>query len=950
MIKNIRRYISLTLRPPLVSDNLNDTLKLNRFLANPILIILFILAIDILAIHLYNFCIGFFMDLSNIIRSAGDNIDISYTDYFFNRKDTPIINTVTKVIYLILLIADVKIFYDFRISFSEKAMNKGTSGTSRWTTVKEVIQQYKEVEMFSSEYAVENIEEGDIEERINLETGEVTLHSRLIDGNGNRILKIKYDAYGKPKEKTVRSYTNWIDGKGGIPVLRWRDKLYIDSKLTNNLFLGTTRSGKGELYVFTLIDLYSRARKQIDRPSMIIFDPKLEIYKSASQVLIDRGYKVRLLNLDNPLKSAGYNPLEIVKEYYKKGKINEAQQLAKAFSFSIFNSSDDMQEPIWKNTATDLFTALILSVVSDCIAEDEALNNLRIQRFLDLRKIYDEADDEEKAIRKEAFTDEFIKVEKVRDNSLIKILGDDENFESYNYLSEREIGIPPYIEIDGIKIEFKDIPFIYPNEKKINCFSVINFFQTLVNVHSENAEVKAGAEKAEVALDDYFNARPSLDYAKALYASIKSAGDRTKGSIYVNMQSALTIFTQDNIARLTAESDIDISSLGFDKESPTAVFIGLPTEDKSNHFIANNFVNQTFQYLWKLAKEGNQKLYRELVYILDEFGNMPILDNFDGMVTNSLGAGIAFNIFIQSYNQLHSKYEVDEDTIKDNFANQIYIMTMGNESANEFSEQLGNKTVIDWQRSGLQFSRQKSILENNKERPLLFPAELKVLREGEVALVRAAKRTDNAGAGIRSYPIFAEYQDNIYFHNKVHCLFECINKRIFKKDLRINPDTKMPLSFMSELRYIISEKKRWFGTAFFYRYQHMSLDFPNPTDIIFNDIFKEKGREDIDYQNRTMNFQKVLGKLGLSFDAEREISPMKKKFYELPEITRNKFELIAKKELGYEYREYAHINQNMTAERVIDGIKEYIKSLPNEKQEELKRESFIGILQKTINL
>lgn len=86
MIKNIRRYISLTLRPPLVSDNLNDTLKLNRFLANPILIILFILAIDILAIHLYNFCIGFFMDLSNIIRSAGDNIDISYTDYFLTEK------------------------------------------------------------------------------------------------------------------------------------------------------------------------------------------------------------------------------------------------------------------------------------------------------------------------------------------------------------------------------------------------------------------------------------------------------------------------------------------------------------------------------------------------------------------------------------------------------------------------------------------------------------------------------------------------------------------------------------------------------------------------------------------------------------------------------------------------------------------------------------------------
>ena len=83
----------------------------------------------------------------------------------------------------------------------------------------------------------------------------------------------------------------------------------------------------------------------------------------------------------------------------------------------------------------------------------------------------------------------------------------------------------------------------------------------------------------------------------------------------------------------------------------------------------------------------------------------------DGMVTNCLGAGMAFNIFIQSYNQLKSKYEMDEDTIKDNFANQVFILQVGKDSAEEFSVQLGNKTVVELQRSGTILSMKKSMME-----------------------------------------------------------------------------------------------------------------------------------------------------------------------------------------------------------------------------------------------
>lgn len=522
-----------------------------------------------------------------------------------------------------------------------------------------------------------------------------------------------------------------------------------------------------------------------------------------------------------------------------------------------------------------------------------------------------------------------------------------------------EIGIPEYIpdyiveKINGqcrrVEIEYEEI---YPNEKNINCFSALNFFKELVDTNSASAgeDMRAGAKKADTALDDYFNAREDLDYAKALYAAIKSAGDRTKGSVYINMQSALSIFMQDNIARLTAESNIDIAGIGFNREHPTAVFIGLPTEDKANHFLALNFVTQVFQYLWKISKEGSNKLDREVQFILDEFGNMPVMDNFDGMVTNCLGAGMAFNIFIQSYNQLHSKYEMDMDTIKDNFANQFYILAVGKESANEFSEQLGNKTVIDVQRSGTVLSMKKNLMENNKERPLKFPSELQSFREGETALIRASKRTDRAGAGIRSFPILDEYQDQIYpwwylyvFWKKIIC------KRLIRKDLMRDRDTGHDLTIRQEFQYWISYEKRRQGTAFLYRWQYATDAFPNPTDINFNEVFAEQGREHINYQSRVMDVRRVKRALGIDVDHEEPVSPSVRRIKDLDSGSKAKYINWCSAGLGVDFRERLRISEDMTASEVSRIISTYVEEeMSEEERFRLQSSDFIGNLNSII--
>lgn len=936
--------ILLKTRPPLESDNLNETLKLNRLLAHPIFIVLILFILDYLVWILINFGINIFSELPLIIKTFGTGrYHFDFKELLFKRRD---LGYFLYGVLGVMAILNLKISYQFRISYSEKAINKGSGGTSKWATIDEVKKQYKEVSLIPSQTREKDVLNDEYTKEY--ENGKAVYKPKLYDKDGKRILKLICDEdTGKPIKKIVREKTNYFPGKGGIPISRWRHNLYIDYTTTNNLFVGTTRSGKGEMFVYQLIDCLSRAEKQIDRPSLIIFEPKLELYKSCSQTLRDRGYRVLILNLDNPLKSAGYNPLAIVTEYYKRGKIDEAQQLAKSFSFSIFNGDEIKQEPIWKQTATDLFTALIISVVSDSIALDEKLNFKRRQSFLRLQKLFENLSDEEKEKKREIFREKYIELGE--DEKLLKFINENEDMELENYLEEHNIGIPDFIEIHGEKIYFEDLEAVYPNEKKINCFSAINFFQRLTNIESGGTEGKRGKQKADVALDEYFNRRPPLDYARSLYASIKSAGGLTKGSIYVNMQSSLTIFMQDNIARLTAESDIDIKGIGFDIDTPTAVFIGIPTEDKSNHFIATTFVNQVFQYLWKLAKEDKQVLSRELVFILDEFGNMPALDNFASMVTNCLGAKISFNIFLQSYAQLRAKYGEDESVvIKDNFANHFYILSSGVDSSEEFSKQLGNKTVIEIQRSGVQFSGNKSIMENNKERPLKFPAELREFREGETAVYRVSKRTDRAGAAMRSYPILNEYQDNISIFGRIKAFCKFFKKRIIKGEIGLDRGTGDPLSFKEELNFFISEEKRWQGTAFLYRYQYMALDFPNPTEIEFSKIFNEKGREDIDYQNRVVDIDAVLTDLGIKTRPHFSKTPMERRLCDLAKSKYFKFDNLASEALGIRYKELIGINDAILLKNVMDKIKEYVLNLPKEKQENLKKNDFIGQLQKII--
>ena len=156
-------------------------------------------------------------------------------------------------------------------------------------------------------------------------------------------------------------------GKGGIIISQYGNKLFIDDSAVNNLIIGTTRSGKGELIIIPSIDIYSRAKMQ---SSLIINDPKGEHTASGYDTLKKRGYDVYILNLIDLKSSMSFNPLQIIVEDYLNGDVDGAQLQARTFSSMLFYDPT-AKDKVWQNWSISLTNALILAHVIDCCESGE---------------------------------------------------------------------------------------------------------------------------------------------------------------------------------------------------------------------------------------------------------------------------------------------------------------------------------------------------------------------------------------------------------------------------------------------------------------------------------------------------------------------------------------------------------------------------------------------------
>ena len=533
-----------------------------------------------------------------------------------------------------------------------------------------------------------------------------------------------------------------FSGMGGIPIARDGDKLYIDNTNVNNLIIGGTRSGKGQTTIEPMAEIISRAENKC---SMVITDPKMELANKMIPVLRRRGYETHILNLIDPEYSMGYNPLTLIVQEYKDGNEDTAQQLAASLGYNVFANNEGDKDRYFTDQARNVFVAAVMADIKDNIELDREQNK-RWKHEHDKNELL-----REREYHRNLYGDEYVTyllkkaidqiISKEGDISDIGILVELQ-YQAESKVLDPEINIQDITESDIEKsrhnFKYKKSNFkkkrFYPsteNEKKINIYSIIKMCNYLVSQpRGQN----------RTALDEYFDNRPEDDFSRIMYGSVITASENTKGTIMSVFRGGVSIFGYDSIAKMTSESTMDFMDVGFG-EKPVAVFIALPDYDSSNWFIATVFINQMYFILAKLATSmPGGKLLRRVMFILDEFGNLPALDNFENIITVCLGRNMTFTLAVQSLAQVNVKYRESADTITGNCGNWIYIMTGDNDTADEISKKLGPETITTVNRTGKKLSISKELTEMSDEKPLLTAAELMLLEMGETVVLRPMYR------------------------------------------------------------------------------------------------------------------------------------------------------------------------------------------------------------------
>jgi len=132
----------------------------------------------------------------------------------------------------------------------------------------------------------------------------------------------------------------------------------------HTLIIGSTQSGKSRRVIMPSIWTIGNAGE-----SMIISDPKGELFQHASAWLRQRGYDVILIDLLKPSRGNRWNPLDVIIRALKEGDEEEAVRQAWELGNQMAWDKGPGTDPIWPQAEESLIAALFLAVAMEAPEE-----------------------------------------------------------------------------------------------------------------------------------------------------------------------------------------------------------------------------------------------------------------------------------------------------------------------------------------------------------------------------------------------------------------------------------------------------------------------------------------------------------------------------------------------------------------------------------------------------
>ena len=242
-------------------------------------------------------------------------------------------------------------------------------------------------------------------------------------------------------------------------------------------------------------------------------------------------------------------------------------------------------------------------------------------------------------------------------------------------------------------------------------------------------EVREDDDSYVSPLDELFDRLEMVNpehIALKYYRDYHSGSAKTLKSIQITLAARLEKFNLESLAGLTATDELDLPSLG---EKKVALFALIPDNDTSFNFLVSILYTQLFQQLFYLAdhKYGGS-LPVHCHFIMDEFANVSLPDDFDKILSVMRSRGVSVSIILQNLAQLKALFEKQWESIIGNCDEFLYLG--GNEqSTHKYVSELLGKETIDTNTYGKSEGRSGSYSTNYQisGRELLTPDEVRML-------------------------------------------------------------------------------------------------------------------------------------------------------------------------------------------------------------------------------
>lgn len=200
---------------------------------------------------------------------------------------------------------------------------------------------------------------------------------------------------GFTTEKKDKGYSRWCKEKemkgtlyevdpaastsehAGIVVINDGKKMWVDDGEAHNLIIGATGSGKTQNVVFPMIKVLAKAGE-----SMVLTDPKGELFENTGEMLRKKGYNIIVLNFRDPQKGNAWNPMTLPYDLYQEGNMDKSVELLDDLALNILYDEKNTGDPFWEKSGADYFSGLALGLFEDATKEQVNLNSMNLMSNL----------------------------------------------------------------------------------------------------------------------------------------------------------------------------------------------------------------------------------------------------------------------------------------------------------------------------------------------------------------------------------------------------------------------------------------------------------------------------------------------------------------------------------------------------------------------------------------